>query len=139
MYGNNMFGAYPYMGMQMPAQNPYIPQPINNTTATQVNDSPAVLQVATVKDFDSVTIQPGRRALIMAQNEPYIAFKNADAIGMVQTTLYKIEQVSMDQVARPEIEYATKGELAQLQQVVQQIVDGISPKKAAQKKEAISE
>lgn len=93
------------------------------------NEMTYVLPVASVKDFDSVTIQPGRRALIMAQNEPYIAFKAADAMGMVQTSLYKIEPVTADQMTQPSTEYATKTELNQLQQVVQQILDVMAPKK----------
>ena len=93
------------------------------------NEATYVLPVASVKDFDSVTIQPGRRALLMAQNEPYIAFKAADAMGMVQTSLYKIEPVTADQMAQPSTEYATKTELNQLQQVVQQILDVMAPKK----------
>lgn len=93
------------------------------------NEMTYVLPVASVKEFDTVTIQPGRRALLMAQNEPYIAFKAADAMGMVQTSLYKIEPVTADQMTQPGTEYATKMELNQLQQVVQQILDVMSPKK----------
>lgn len=112
--------------------NPYQPQ---NTQQTAQTDATYVLPVASVKDFDSVTIQPGKRALLMAQNEPYIAFKAADAMGMVQTNLYRIEPVTADQIAQPSTEYATKSELQQLQQVVQQIVDNITPKKSNAKKE----
>lgn len=111
--------------------NPYQPQ---NTQQTAQTDATYVLPVASVKDFDSVTIQPGKRALLMAQNEPYIAFKAADAMGMVQTNLYRIEPVTAEQIAQP-TEYATKSELQQLQQVVQQIVDNITPKKSTAKKE----
>lgn len=112
--------------------NPYQPQ---NTQQTAQTDATYVLPVASVKDFDSVTIQPGKRALLMAQNEPYIAFKAADAMGMVQTNLYRIEHVTAEQIAQPSTEYATKTELQQLQQVVQQIVDNITPKKSTAKKE----
>ena len=137
-----MFNPYfnPYQtGVQSPfgMQNtPYQPQtPVQPTQ----NEMPAVLQVASAKDFDSVTIQPGRRALIMAQNEPFIAFKNADAMGMVQTSLYRIEPVTADQIAQPATEYATKTELNQLQSVVQQIVDKLTPKNANAKKDGASE
>lgn len=112
--------------------NPYQPQ---NTQQTAQTDATYVLPVASVKEFDSVTIQPGKRALLMAQNEPYIAFKAADAMGMVQTNLYRIEPVTAEQIAQPSTEYATKSELQQLQQVVQQIVDNITPKKSTAKKE----
>lgn len=126
----------PYMiGMpQQMASNPqfnqmgynFMPQAQQIQQNAPQNEATYVLPVASVKDFDSVTIQPGRRALLMAQNEPYIAFKAADAMGMVQTSLYKIEPVTADQMTQPGTEYATKMELNQLQQVVQQIVDTIT-------------
>ena len=112
----------------------FIPQPQQMQQNAPQSDATYVLPVASVKDFDSVTIQPGRRALIMAQNEPYIAFKAADAMGMVQTSLYKIEPVTADQMAQPSTEYATKSELSQLQQVVQQIIDVMAPKKVEEDK-----
>lgn len=132
MYNPYMIGMSPQM-----ASNPqfnqmgynYQPQPTQMQQGAPQNDMTYVLPVASVKDFDSVTIQPGRRALLMAQNEPYIAFKAADAMGMVQTSLYKIEPVTAEQMAQPSTEYATKTELNQLQQVVQQILDVMAPKK----------
>lgn len=107
----------------------FMPQPQQIQQNAPQSDATYVLPVASVKEFDTVTIQPGRRALLMAQNEPYIAFKAADAMGMVQTSLYKIEPVTADQMAQPSTEYATKTELNQLQQVVQQILDVMAPKK----------
>lgn len=107
----------------------FMPQPTQMQQNAPQSDATYVLPVASVKEFDTVTIQPGRRALLMAQNEPYIAFKAADAMGMVQTSLYKIEPVTADQMAQPSTEYATKTELNQLQQVVQQILDVMAPKK----------
>lgn len=79
MYGNQ-FGTYPFIAPQMGQSAPFIPQmpqPMQ-TTAQPVQNAPAFLQVGTAKEFDSVTIQPGRQALIMAQNDPYLAFKSAD-------------------------------------------------------------
>lgn len=137
MYNPYMIGMSPQM-----ASNPqfnqmgynYQPQPTQMQQGAPQNDMTYVLPVASVKDFDSVTIQPGRRALLMAQNEPYIAFKAADAMGMVQTSLYKIEPVTAEQMAQPSTEYATKTELNQLQQVVQQILDVMAPNKEEEKK-----
>lgn len=127
MYGD-MFGGYPFMGAQMGAQNPFMAGAMSAPTPP-VNppiNGPAFLQVGTTREFDSVTIQPGRQALIMAQNDPYIAFKSADAMGMVTTSLYRLEPVTAEQMNGPAVEYATKGELAQLQQIVQQLIDGLN-------------
>ena len=139
MYGNNMLNGYPFMPgapAQMPSPAAFAPQGnINPYNASQnaPAPSPAFLQVGTVKDFDNVTIQPGRQALIMAQNEPYLAFKSADAMGMVTTSFYRLEPVTADQIAQPATEYATKSELAQLQGIVQQLVE--KKKKKTAKKE----
>lgn len=143
MFGVNPYSpyGYPFQPPQM-AQQQAFPSPgmpgLNMPSTTSVappNSPPAVMQVGSVKDFDSVTIQPGRQALIMAQNDPYIAFKSSDAMGMVQTSLYRIEPVTMEQINGPAPEYVTKGELAQLQGVVQQLIDGLN-KPARAKKEA---
>lgn len=141
-----MYNPYnPYMTQ---FQNQQIPNPYNpvqppfssgmSQTVQPQNQAPVVLYAPTAKDFASVSIQPGRQALIIAQNEPFMAFKSADNMGMVQTTMYRIEQVTEQDIATPVPEYATKAELSQLQQVVQQIVDNLQPKRST-KKEAVSE
>ena len=137
MYGN-MFGGYPMMAPQMAQSNPFLPQ-VSQPTQQQ-NDGPIVLYAPTAKEFANVSVQPGRQALVISQNDPYIAFKSADAMGMVNTTLYRLEAVTADQINGQTVEYATKGELAQLQSVVQQLLDGMNKPTARQtKKEAVSE
>ena len=139
MYGN--FYGYPYMNApmnaQMNAQQPFNPNPMQsqlNPVSPPVA-SPAFLQVGTAKEFDNVTIQPGRQALIMAQNDPYIAFKSADAMGMVTTNLYRLEPVTADQINGPAPEYVTRSEF---QQTIQQLIDSMS-KPTRAKKETVSE
>lgn len=134
---NNMFPQYPFISPQM-GQNAIFPAGNMSTPVQPVTPPsayPAFLQVGTAKEFDNVTIQPGRQALIMAQNDPYIAFKSADAMGMVTTSLYRLEPVTAEQMNGPSVEYATKGELAQLQHVVQQLIDNISKPTRQTKKE----
>lgn len=132
----NPYFPYPQMAQNLP-QTPFSQGAISvsNQPVTPPSVGPAFLQVGTAKEFDNVTIQPGRQALIMAQNDPYIAFKSADAMGMVTTSLYRLEPVTAEQMNGSAVEYATKGELAQLQQVVQQLIDGLN-KPARAKKEA---
>lgn len=136
-----MFNPYsPYFAQQAAQGVPFMPQGVQQLTPTiqPPQAGPAFLQVGTTKEFDSVTIQPGRQALIMAQNDPYIAFKSADAMGMVTTSLYRLEPVTAEQINGPAPEYATKNELAQLQGVVQQLIDGLN-KPTRAKKEAPTE
>lgn len=141
MYGSFYNGFNPYMNAPMNspmnAQATFTPSPIQSQT-NQVSPpvaSPAFLQVGTAKEFDNVTIQPGRQALIMAQNDPYIAFKSADAMGMVTTNLYRLEPVTADQINGPAPEYVTRTEF---QQTIQQLIDSMS-KPTRAKKETVSE
>lgn len=124
-----MFGPFnsynPYS--QIPPSMPFMGQNSSNPVVQPPQSGPAFLQVGTAKEFDNVTIQPGRQALIMAQNEPYIAFKSADAMGMVTTSLYRLEPVTADQINGPTPEYVTRQEF---QQTVQQIIDSIKTPRA---------
>lgn len=131
MFGNP-YANYHFMGAQMGQNAPFMqgamstpPQPVTPPSA-----GPAFLQVGTAKEFDSVTIQPGRQALIMAQNDPYIAFKSADAMGMVTTNLYRLEPVTAEQINGPVPEYVTRSEF---QQTIQQIIDSIKPTRQTKK------
>ena len=127
MYGN-MFNGYPYMPSQMTQNTPFMQGAMSTPTTpvTPTSASPAFLQVGTAKEFDNVTIQPGRQALIMAQNDPYIAFKSADAMGMVTTNLYRLEPVTADQINGPTSEYVTRSEF---QQTIQQLIDSMKPQR----------
>lgn len=139
-YGMN-YGLYPFPNpatySQQPAFSAPTPQSSPSVGQSFANTAmPVFLQVANAKDFDTVTIQPGRQALIMAQNEPYIAFKSADAMGIVNTTLYHIEPVASEQIGNNSQEYVTKEEF---QRTIQQIMEGISKTSKQPKKETISE
>lgn len=124
MFGNQ-FSAYPFMNAQMPQSNPFAP-PISAPAPMQ-NNGPAVLYAPSAKDFANVSVQPGRQALVISQNDPYIAFKSADAMGMVNTILYRLEAVTPDQINGPAPEYVTRSEF---QQTIQQLIDSIKPQRA---------
>jgi hypothetical protein len=57
------YGSYPY---PYPQQNTYMPQPPSMQMPSQTQPSETMLlQVGSAKDFDSATLQPGRKALIL--------------------------------------------------------------------------
>lgn len=133
MFNNMPFNPYaqaPFYGFTG-QQN----QPVTQAAQMQ-NNAPAVLYAPTAKDFSNVSVQPGRQALVVAQNEPYIAFKNADAMGMVQTSIYRIEPVTAEQIDGPAPEYVTRQEF---QQTIQQLIDGINKPSARQSKKEAAE
>lgn len=118
-----MFNPYasPYLqptvpGMQNFPQMPQPPMGGSQQLTGNVQVAPAFLQVPSAKDFSSVTVQPGKQVLIMAQNEPFLAFKNADMMGMVQTSIYRIEPVSEDQLTPTSPKYVTRKEFEQFVQ-----------------------
>lgn len=125
----NPYG-YPFMAAQMGQSNPYLPQV--SQPVQQQNDGPAVLYAPTAKEFSNVSVQPGRQALVISQNDPYIAFKSADAMGMVNTTLYRLEVVTADQINGPSLEYVTRQEF---QQTIQQLLDGMGKPSVSKKEE----
>lgn len=143
MFGNQFGGpysAYPFMGTQMGQNVPFIPQ--NAQASMQQAQTPysqqntvGYIEVGSAKEFDSVTIPNGSRVFIVSQNDPYMAFKRYEGMRVV-TDFYRLEPVTMEQINGPVLEYATKGELAKLQTVVQQLIDGMS-KPTRTKKEAV--
>lgn len=135
----------PYMAnQQMMPQNPYTgaqigmsQQTMNYTTQPQ-NNAPAVLYAPTAKDFASVSLQPGKQALIIAQNEPFLAFKNADNMGMVTTTIYRIEPVNEADLEPKQTEYVTRQEFQAFINSLRQPVQTAQTTRTS-KKEAESE
>lgn len=106
------------MQMQLPLTSPVPP----SIQPTQQQATPVVMYSASAKDFSNISLQPGKQALIIAQNEPYMAFKVADNMGMVQTTLYKIEQINEQELSTPGNDYITRNEF---QQTIQHIIESI--------------
>ena len=143
MFNNMPFN--PYMANpQMMSQNAYSgfqtginQQPMNYTPQPQ-NSAPAVLYAPTAKDFASVSLQPGKQALIIAQNEPFLAFKNADNMGMVTTTIYRIEPVNEADLTPQQPEYVTRQEFQTFVDSLRQPVQPAQPTRAS-KKEVASE
>lgn len=121
MYGFNpyMVGVNPQMQqmqyMQMQQQRP---QPQQQNTA--------VMYVPTAKDFANVTLQPPvNQAILVAQNEPYICFKRMENM-MTTSSLFKIEPVTEQQINyTQQVEYATKQEVATLENAVKRILNAL--------------
>lgn len=125
----DMYGFNPYMvgvNPQMQQMQYMQQQQMQQQRPQQMPQAmPSVMYTPTAKDFANVTLQPPtRQAIIIAQNEPYMCFKNADNMGMVSTTFYKIEPVTEEQISTP-VEYATKQEVANLENAVNQIINAL--------------
>lgn len=85
-------------------QSPHTPQ----------NDAPVVLQVATLKQVEQATVQPGSKALVLVANEPVIAMRSADNMGLTTTDYYHIEKFDPDAASVPSAaEFVTRAEFQQ--------------------------
>lgn len=114
----NPYDPYGYLfpGQRMaspPAYQPIgagMPQP----QQTPQGDAPVVLQVATVKQVEQTTVQPGGKALILVANEPVIAMRSADNMGLTTTDYYRIEKFDPDAASTPSTaEFVTRAEFQQ--------------------------
>lgn len=123
----DMYGFNPYMaGMPQPQQTQYM-QYMQQQRPQQMpqQQNTAVMYVPTAKDFANVTLQPPvNQAILVAQNEPYICFKRMENM-MTTSSLFKIEPVTEQQISAPQTEYATKQEVANLENAVDQIINAL--------------
>lgn len=86
--GYNMFNN-PYSMQNMQNQNfmNNYPAPQN----TQQNQSGMeIIPVQTIQQVEQVQIAPGQRKLIMVQNEPVVAVRVADNMGLASTEYYRL-------------------------------------------------
>lgn len=84
----------PFMpGMQQGMQ-PSMQQPIQ--AQQQANSSPVVMQVPSIKQVEQAPVQPGGKALVLVANEPVIAMRTADNMGLTTTDYYHIEKFDPD-------------------------------------------
>ena len=116
------FQPQPPMQYQIGAQN------MQNAQNRQPGTN--VVTIQSIKQVEQVPVPPGRQVLVMVQNDPVIAMRTADQIGLVQTIFYKIEQFNPEDSETKKEEYATKSEFMQLQGIVQEIVNGLTGGKA---------
>ena len=80
--------------------NPYYPQfgqqnsiyPQNQFIQSQQNPGMEVVPVPTIQQVEQVQVQPGQRKMVLVQNEPVIASRSADNMGLVTTDYYRLEK-----------------------------------------------
>lgn len=114
----NPYNPYEYLfpSQQMVPQQPFQPQGINPQVSAQSlqNNTPTVLQVATIKQVEQAPVQPGGKALVLVANEPVIAMRTADNMGITSTDYYHIERFDPEVQAAPvAAEYVTRAEFQQ--------------------------
>lgn len=110
-----MIGDYSMPPMQWRQQyQPQYQQPMRQQPA----DGATLIFVANVKDIDGVTVQPGQRVFAMAQNEPVLACREANAMGVVQTTYCRLEPYEPTS-PKQSPEYVTRAEFDEFARRIQ--------------------
>ena len=98
-YGNN-YPSYP------PPTNYPQPMPLQ-----MPSNGPELVTVQTINQVEQVSIQPGQRRIVMVQNEPVIAVRSADQMGLASTEYYRLEKFDPAAVcAAPAADYVTRKE-----------------------------
>ena len=80
------------------------------TQATQHQPDINVVQVSTIKQVEQAPVAPGSRVLVLVSNEPVIAMRSADNMGIASTDYYKIEKIDPSATAAKENDYVTRQE-----------------------------
>lgn len=149
----NPYNPYGYLFPQNGQQQPFMPgmqqgmqssmqQPMQSPIQAQqqANSSPVVMQVPSIKQVEQAPVQPGGKALVLVANEPVIAMRTADNMGLTTTDYYHIEKFYPDAAApAPAGDFVPRAEFNQtiqtlLQQIQQLQKPAITPEKEAAKK-----
>lgn len=99
-YPYNSYPSYP------PPTNYPQPMPVQ-----MPSNGPELVTVQTINQVEQVSIQPGQRRIVMVQNEPVIAVRSADQMGLAATEYYRLEKFDPAAVhAAPAVDYVTRKE-----------------------------
>lgn len=133
MYGFGMGHPSPYMdpmtgqwvmpqmqGMQSPGM-------MQNTAQHQQNTM-EVIPVQTIQQVEQVQVQPGQRKMVLVQNEPIIANRTADSMGLVTTDYFRLERFDPNAITAqaPAQNYVTA---EQLEERLSAFADSLKPTK----------
>jgi hypothetical protein len=58
----------------------------------QIQQGSELVTVQTIAQVEQVSLQPGQRKMVMVQNEPIIAARVADQMGLVTTEYYQLQK-----------------------------------------------
>lgn len=104
----NQYSPYGYPQFGQPAGA--FPQAFGQTAPTNTPGM-EVVPVPTIQQVEQVGLQPGQRKMVMVQNEPVIAARCADNMGLVTTEYYRLEKFIPGAAAAPQAgEYVTRQE-----------------------------
>ena len=130
---NNNFGNFnnfnPYTMGNFGQNNNNYGQQMQQQTQQQAGGGLDIVTVQNVGQVEQVQINPGQRRLVMVQNEPVVAMRVADNMGLASTEYYQL--VKFDPTARTNVQavdgnkYITEEQLeARLRELMETIKKG---------------
>lgn len=128
---------YPFVAPQNGLQPSFDANSINNASMLQnanqqnQNGLPSISQVNTIKQVEQIQVHPGGKMLVLVANEPVIAMRMADNMGLTTTDYYKIAKFDPESSSnQKDNDYVTRAEF-------QQFIDSLKVSKKSVKKEEI--
>ena len=114
-YGFNSFNPYAFNNQQMPPQMSQQIQQMGNAqqTMTSAQNDMSISYVQTIQQVEQVQVQPNQRRLILVQNEPVVAMRVADGMGLTTTEYYKLTKFNpaATEAQQEERHYVTEEQL----------------------------
>lgn len=85
-----------------------------------------VIPVQTIQQVEQVQVQPGQRKMVLVQNEPIIANRTADSMGLVTTDYFRLERFDPNAIPAqaPAQNYVT---VEQLEERLSAFADSLKP------------
>ena len=105
---------YPMYQGQHTAPYGYQPMQFGQYQQPTQQTGPELVTVQTMGQVEQIGVQPGQRKIVMVQNEPVIAARFADQMGLVTTEYYQLNKFDpAAAAAQPTQEYVTRAEFEQ--------------------------
>lgn len=118
------------VGMQIPGMAQNTPQAPQNAPQGM-----EIIPVQTIQQVEQVQVQPGQRKMVLVQNEPIIANRTADNMGLVSTDYFHLERFDPKAAVpvAPAVTYVTP---EQLEERLTAFAESLKPAGKARKGEA---
>lgn len=127
-FGNGGFGNFNPYAMNNFAQNAnnygQQTQQVQGQQQAQASSGLDIVTVQTIQQVEQVQVNPSQRRLVMVQNEPVVAMRIADNMGIATTEYYRLEKFNpTDTIQRTAgNDYITKEQLeARLSEMFEQL------------------
>lgn len=95
-----------------------------------------VIPVQTIQQVEQVQVQPGQRKMVLVQNEPVIAARSADNMGLVATDYFRLEKFDPHAVAQAAPAAANYVTPEQLEERLTAFAESLKPAGRAKKEAA---